>query len=118
MNLWNLLHFVSLRMDSHAQEEIREYARVIGHEVLARWVPTTWEAFLDYNFNAMRLSALEVELIKHLMAGDVAKASEKAASFGWLNWDERSGDWKRNRERQEFEERMRERFGLRVEWKR
>ena len=118
MNLWNLLHFVSLRMEAHAQEEIRDYAAVIGHEVLARWVPLTWQAFLDYNFNAMHLSALESQLLKHVIAGDIDAASEVASSYGWLNWHEEKGRWKRNRERQEFEERLRNSFGFEIEWKR
>lgn len=45
-DLHNLLHFLTLRMDSHAQLEIRQYATVIGSEIVACWVPVTWEAFL------------------------------------------------------------------------
>src|SRR5207237_1300456 len=49
INLHNLLHFLRLRMDMHAQEEIRTYAEVIGKEIVSRWCPITWEAFLDYS---------------------------------------------------------------------
>ena len=59
VDLWNLLHFLSLRMESHAQLEIRDYARTMGEQVVARWVPIVWQAFLDYDFNAIQLSALE-----------------------------------------------------------
>lgn len=59
IDLHNLLHFLSLRMDSHAQLEIREYANRIG-EVVAQWVPLTWEAFVDYRLNSINLSASEV----------------------------------------------------------
>ena len=52
MDLHNLLHFLALRMDSHAQKEIRDYATVIGREIVARWVPLTWEAFQDYRLGA------------------------------------------------------------------
>ena len=41
IDLHNLLHFLALRMDSHAQQEIRDYATVIGEEIAARWVPIT-----------------------------------------------------------------------------
>jgi thymidylate synthase (FAD) len=47
-DLHNLLHFLRLRMDDHAQEEIRAYAAVIGEEIVAKWVPLVWEAFTDY----------------------------------------------------------------------
>lgn len=116
-NLWNLLHFLSLRMEDHAQEEIRAYAKTIGVEIVAKWVPNVWQAFLDYQFHAVHFSALECDVLKHLLAGDAAKAAETARSYGWLEWDEAKGKWKRNRERQEFEERMKERFGFKVTWK-
>ncbi len=64
IDLHNLLHFLSLRMDSHAQHEIREYATIIGEEIVARWVPHTWEAFLDYVLNAEKLSAIDIEYIR------------------------------------------------------
>lgn len=60
IDLHNLLHFLSLRMDSHAQLEIREYANCIG-DIVSRWVPLVWEAFRDYRLDAISLSGLEVE---------------------------------------------------------
>ena len=48
IDLHNLLHFLKLRMDSHAQSEIRQYAVAIGGRVMARWVPVTWQAFVDH----------------------------------------------------------------------
>ena len=53
IDLHNLLHFLHLRMDNHAQREIRAYAEVIGREIVAKWVPLAWEAFLDYRRNAV-----------------------------------------------------------------
>jgi thymidylate synthase (FAD) len=41
IDLHNLLNFLSLRMDSHAQYEIRQYANVIGREIVSRWCPVT-----------------------------------------------------------------------------
>jgi len=52
IDLHNLLNFLSLRMAPEAQHEIRAYANIIGHEIVAKWVPDTWEAFLDYRMNA------------------------------------------------------------------
>ena len=48
-NLHNLLRFLELRMDSHAQYEIRVYAEAIG-SIVAAWVPLTWASFLDKRF--------------------------------------------------------------------
>ena len=59
IDLHNLFHFLRLRMDSHAQDEIRQYATVIGDEIVSRWCPAAWEAFLDYQLNAVRLSRIE-----------------------------------------------------------
>lgn len=67
IDLHNLLHFLRLRMDSHAQQEIREYARVIGYEIVAKIVPLAWEAFLDYRVNAISFSAKEKELLGKLL---------------------------------------------------
>lgn len=63
IDLHNLLHFLQLRMDSHAQLEIRTYANIIGHEIVAKLFPVTWQAFLDYRLNAMTLSAMEQQLL-------------------------------------------------------
>ena len=59
IDLHNLLHFVALRMDPHAQQEIRAYATVLGEEVMRRWCPFTWDAFRDYRFEAHHFSRLE-----------------------------------------------------------
>jgi thymidylate synthase (FAD) len=69
MDLHNLLHYLGLRMDSHAQQEIRAYATIIGEEIVAKLFPLTWEAFLDYQLNAMTLSAFEIAKIKNAFRG-------------------------------------------------
>lgn len=69
INLHNLLHFLSLRMDSHAQKEIRVYADVIGNEVVSRLFPVTWQAFLDYRLNALSLSAQDAQLLSDINRG-------------------------------------------------
>ena len=48
IDLHNLLHFLGLRMDSHAQYEIRSYAAIIGRSIVAKWVPSAWSAFVRY----------------------------------------------------------------------
>lgn len=61
-DLHNLLHFLALRMDGHAQQEIREYANAIA-QIVKEWVPWTWEAFQDYRLGAMKLTRLELECL-------------------------------------------------------
>lgn len=70
VDLHNLFHFLWLRMDPHAQFEIRQYANVIGEEIVAKWVPMAWEAFKDYRLGSLALSRLEIELIRLVAARD------------------------------------------------
>jgi thymidylate synthase (FAD) len=58
----NLLHMLRLRLDPHAQWEVREYARVIS-EVVRAWLPLTWEAFTDYMLRSVKLSRHEWEVL-------------------------------------------------------
>lgn len=69
IDLHNLLHFLSLRADEHAQHEIREYANAI-ERIVALWVPLTWEAFVDYRLNSVLLSRLETALVTKLLKGE------------------------------------------------
>lgn len=68
VDLHNLLHFMSLRMDAHAQQEIRDYAATIGTEIVKPLFPLVWEAFEDYRLGAMFLSRLDREVIERLIA--------------------------------------------------
>ncbi|HZL36112.1 MAG TPA: FAD-dependent thymidylate synthase [Tepidisphaeraceae bacterium] len=63
IDLHNLLHFLSLRMDEHAQQEIRDFA-IAMFALIQPIVPIAAEAFVDYNFEAMHLTRLEVEAIR------------------------------------------------------
>ena len=78
IDLHNLLHFLHLRMDAHAQLEIRHYATIIGEKIVRPLYPLVWEAFLDYRFQAMHLSRLEQEVIARLVAGGTVPADEAA----------------------------------------
>ncbi|MEK6236544.1 MAG: FAD-dependent thymidylate synthase [Planctomycetales bacterium] len=66
IDLHNLLHVLALRMDSHAQKEIRDYAATMGREIVQPLFPAVWEAFEDYRLKAMFLTRLDVELIGRL----------------------------------------------------
>jgi len=69
VDLHNLLHFLRLRMDDHAQEEIRAYAIAMGEQIVAKWVPLVWEAFTDYRREAMYLSRIEIEIVSAMAEG-------------------------------------------------
>ena len=68
IDLHNLLHFLALRMEAHAQLEIRRYAETIGRAIVAPLFPLVGEAFLDYRVEAMRLTRLDQEVIRRLAA--------------------------------------------------
>jgi thymidylate synthase (FAD) len=63
IDLHNLFHFLSLRMDPHAQQEIRDYATAM-FALVQPIVPIAAEAFVDYHFESMHLTRLEVEAIR------------------------------------------------------
>jgi len=63
IDLHNLFHFLSLRMDPHAQQEIRDYAYPM-FALIQPLVPFAAEAFLDYMFEGMRLSRLEIDALR------------------------------------------------------
>ncbi|MDO9171285.1 MAG: FAD-dependent thymidylate synthase [bacterium] len=104
IDLHNLLHFLSLRMDPHAQQEIRAYATVIGERIVARWVPLVWEAFVDYRLGAASLSRIEQEILGAIGAGDAERACALASAAGWL--ERGAVGLKRHRERAEFEAKL------------
>ncbi len=115
VDLHNLLHFLWLRMDEHAQFEIRCYAETIGKEILSQWCPIVWQAFLDYRVNAQALTGPEVAIIQAINSGDSEKVQQLAIDFGWLpkSADEQP---KRNRERLEFEQKL-TLLNMEIPWK-
>ena len=79
VDLHNLLHFLALRMDSHAQLEIRDYATTIGREIVQRLFPLVWEAFEDYRLQGGGLSRLEMGVIQRLC--EQGKSLQKAPPY-------------------------------------
>jgi thymidylate synthase (FAD) len=83
IDLHNLLHFLSLRADAHAQYEIRVYAEAMLETVKA-WVPLTYEAFADYRLGGAHLSAAMLALIRRRIAGEtVDQASSGLSKREW-----------------------------------
>jgi thymidylate synthase (FAD) len=107
IDLHNLLHFLALRMDEHAQFEIRSYATTIGEQIVQPLFPLVWEAFVDYRLESMFLSRLDREVIARLAermaSGGRAVASEEDfLAVQDLTWRELA----RCRERDECREKL------------
>ena len=84
-NLHNLLHFLSLRADPHAQYEIRVYADAML-DTLKRWVPLTHDAFMDYRMGGVHLSAKGAAAVKKMLAGE--KVDRKDTGLSPREWRE------------------------------
>jgi len=69
IDLHNLLHFLSLRADSHAQYEIQAYAQAML-DIVKAWVPLTYEAFIRYHKNGAHLSEAGIKAIKRMLQGE------------------------------------------------
>ena len=78
-NLHNLMNFLRLRADPHAQHEIRVYADAMM-EVMRRWVPLSHEAFLEHRLGAVTLSRTALGVVKRLIAGEPVDAATSGLS--------------------------------------
>jgi thymidylate synthase (FAD) len=85
IDLHNLMHFLSLRADAHAQYEIRVYADAML-ESFKRWVPITYDAFTQYRMGAVELSAAAMDVVKKLLAGDAV--SQETSAMSKREWRE------------------------------
>lgn len=82
-DLHNLMHFLSLRADSHAQYEICAYAEVMLG-IVQRWVPMTYAAFLEYRMNAATISATGLAVIRRMLNGEpVTQETSKLSAREW-----------------------------------
>lgn len=83
IDLHNLMHFLSLRADSHAQYEIRAYADVML-DILKQWLPVTAEAFEDYRTGGTFLSKPGMDVVRRLLKGeDVSQESSGLSPREW-----------------------------------
>ena len=79
VDLHNLLHFLALRMDAHAQYEIRVFADAIG-SLVKDWVPHVWEAFQDYRVGGAFFSRQELEVVQAWIQGEEPKFEDLTIS--------------------------------------
>jgi thymidylate synthase (FAD) len=78
-DLHNLMHFLSLRADPHAQYEIRAYAEaMLG--TMQRWVPSAHAAFLEYRMHAASISATGLKVIQRMLAGETVEQKDSGLS--------------------------------------
>ena len=84
-DLLNLLNFLSLRGDSHAQYEIKAYADVMT-DSLKKWVPITFDAFMDYRVGGMELSAKGKVVIQKMLKGQ--KCDLESSNLSKREWNE------------------------------
>ena len=85
VDLHNLMHFLALRADAHAQYEIRVYADAML-ETLRAWVPLTCEAFMDYRIGGTHLSAKMLAVVRRMVAGETVAA--EASGLSKREWAE------------------------------
>ncbi len=85
IDLHNLMHFLMLRADSHAQYEIRAYADAMI-DVVKRWCPFAYEAFSEYRMGAAHLSKTGVEVVKRALRGE--KITQENSGLGKREWEE------------------------------
>ena len=78
-DLHNLLHFIALRADPHAQYEIRAYAKVLL-DVVRRWVPLSCAAFENYRLNAAELSGQALAVLRRMLAGEEVRQADSGLS--------------------------------------
>ena len=109
-DLHNLFRFLMLRLDDHAQYEIRVYAQAMA-EIVKAVAPVAWEAFEDYVLKAQKFSGLEMEALERLLSSEHKgwpEADEIVAALPEV-WRQTAADGglKRNRERDEFLEKLR-----------
>jgi len=83
IDLHNFMHFLSLRADSHAQYEIRVYADAMI-DVLKRWVPLTYEAFVQHRLGAATLSKNALDVVKRRLAGEAV--TQESSGMGKREW--------------------------------
>jgi thymidylate synthase (FAD) len=85
IDLHNLLHFVALRADPHAQHEIRAYADVLL-DIVRKWVPLTAAAFENHRLEGAHLSKTQLDVIRRRLAGEAVDAAD--SGLGAREWRE------------------------------
>ncbi len=86
IDLWNLLHFLDLRLNPHSQEEIRRYAAIMAKMVEAV-TPVAYEAFEDFTLGGLSLTRPEQRAFRALLAGESPERACESAGLSLLKAD-------------------------------
>lgn len=87
-NLHNLMHFLSLRADPHAQYEIRVYADAMI-DMMRAWVPLTTDAFEEYRLGGVHLSRTALDIVRRMLAGE--QVNQENSGMSAREWREMMG---------------------------
>jgi len=112
IDLHNLLHFLRLRLDEHAQYEIRAYAEVIA-EMVQKYCPLAYEAFVDYQLQAVTLSLHEQLALRAVVGQLIGETGQQTAVAAIIDAAMAAVDWPTKRERDEAWAK----FGTLLEWR-
>lgn len=85
IDLHNLMHFLMLRADSHAQYEIRAYADVMI-DLVKKWVPFAYDAFEEHRLHGVRLSRSGLGVVKRMIAGETV--TQETSGLTKREWEE------------------------------
>lgn len=85
IDLHNLLNFLHLRADSHAQYEIRVFAETML-DIVQKWVPLTYDAFMDHRANAVNISGKGIEVLKKILKGE--NVTQESSGMSKREWEE------------------------------
>ena len=90
VDLHNLLNFLHLRADPHAQYEIRVYAEAILDQIVKPWAPLSHEAFLDYRLDAHTLSRQAMQIVRRLVSMQLTTVEKMrdGSGIGQREWGE------------------------------
>lgn len=100
-DLHNLFHFLKLRLDTHAQYEIRMYAEAMA-SLIKPIVPVAWKAFEDYTLNAIKFSGIELKFLHHILMNRCKEPAICASDAELCDWIPNT------RERSEFQDKLRQ----------
>ena len=87
-DLHNLMHFLMLRADPHAQYEIRAYADEMI-KIVEKWVPFAYDAFVEHRLHGTRLSKTGLAVVKRMIAGE--KMTQETSGLTKREWVELQG---------------------------
>lgn len=85
IDLHNLFHFLALRVDSHAQYEIREYAKIML-DLVQKWVPHCYEAFIKNRLSGEEFSGAAINVIKKLINNE--KVNQEDSGLSGREWEQ------------------------------